>query len=190
MTFWWKELLLAWSRTVKQRQRHEIRYENYNFWNCQHLHFSSFCWRCILSGYHTQLRRCCFCLFMCEWLSLGVLLASWVAAAAANDAPAVFNPWHLFVCFVNEYAKLERLISFSLSVLQGAVHVAQTVVVGRAAPSDQHPDSRPFTSLSYLELWEQRSTEPRFNSGLNQQSELPKAETLNEPLGWSEVATI
>lgn len=159
MTFWWKELLLAWSRTVKQRQRHEIRYENYNFWNSQNLHFSPFCWRCILSGYHTQLRRCCFCLFMCEWSSLGALLASWVAAAAANDAPAVFNRWHLFVCFVNEYAKLERLISFSLSVLQGAVHVAQTVVVGGGLPPQTSVQTRVPSRLSAI--WSDESSSRR-----------------------------
>lgn len=39
-----------------------------------------------------------------------VIVAAWVAAAPANDAPAVFNLWHLFVCFVNEYASWKDLL--------------------------------------------------------------------------------
>ncbi len=37
-------------------------------------------------------------------------MASWVAVALAKDAPAVFNLWHLFVCFVNEYASWKDLL--------------------------------------------------------------------------------
>lgn len=39
--------------------------------------------------------------------SLRALVASWVAVA---HAPAVFNLQHLFVCFVNEYARWKHLL--------------------------------------------------------------------------------
>lgn len=116
----------------------------------------------ILTKWYAQLRGCCFCLFLFEWLSAKFVMRSPCGLLGGQSScqrcPVVFNLWQLFVCSVNEYAKLERLISFSVSSLQGAVHLARLWLVGepllqtnvQTPPGNIAFSPCLFTSLCYL----------------------------------------
>lgn len=149
---WGKELLLACPKkphckTVWKRWNQILKLQNSEIANIYSSDFFSNLprWRCIHWEYY--LSNVCTINYLHLWQgvvsvyfslsgcrlssSSSGLVASWVAVAHAKDAPAVFNLSHLFVCFVNEYAKLERPISSSVSSSQGAVHPARLRLVRR-----------------------------------------------------------
>lgn len=85
----------------------------------------------------------------------------WPRPLPTMPPPSLIADIYLFALWMN-MQNWSDLLASVCPCYRGPFMLPRLWLLGGGAPSDQRPDSRPFTSLRYLELREQQPTEPRF----------------------------